>query len=99
MIMGALEIIAFGLFAINLVGMYMSIRREIAPIGVTAAIGIVVSVITMILFMLPRSEMALQAVLLGMLTGASMAIITIGTAFYFHQKERKPHANDVAEHQ
>ncbi len=87
--MGALEIIAFGLFAINLIGMYMGIRRELAPVGVTAAVGIVVSVITMILFMIPRAEMTLQAVLFGIITGALMAVITLGTALYFHQKERK----------
>lgn len=87
--MDLLEIVAFGLFTINLVGMYISIRRELAPIGLTAAVGTVVSVITMILFLLPRTEMDLQAVLFGILIGALMAIITLGTALYFHQKERK----------
>lgn len=87
--MGLLEIIAFGLFTINLVGMYLSIRREYAPIGLTAAVGVVVSVVTMILFMLPRTEMALQAVLFGIIVGAIMAIVTLGTALYFHQKEGK----------
>lgn len=94
--MDLLEIIGFGLFTINLVGMYMSIRRELAPIGLTAAVGIVVSVITMILFMLPRTEMPLQAVLFGIIIGAIMAIITLGTALFFHQKDQ-PHTTNDAE--
>ncbi len=87
--MGISELFFFSLNALTLTAIYLGVRRELAPVGFIAAMGIVVSVITMMLFLSQRVEVLLQAIIFGLILGAVMAIATLMTAWYFHTQERK----------
>ena len=51
-------LLLFVVFALVLVGMYISIRRAWFPPGVTAAVGVVVSMIVMVLISLAQNNPA-----------------------------------------
>lgn len=74
----------FLLFALVLVGMYVGIRREMMPLTMTAALGTIGSILFMVLFMLGRTSVTGQAIVMGIIVGALFAGATIGLAWYFH---------------
>ncbi|TVR23554.1 MAG: hypothetical protein EA396_03265 [Anaerolineaceae bacterium] len=84
-----MDIIFFLLFAVSIVGIYLGVRRELAPVGMVAGFGIMACSITMILFLLQRVDVALQGVIFGLIIGAVMAIATLAVAWYFHTQERE----------
>jgi uncharacterized membrane protein YedE/YeeE len=87
--MGVAELFFFGLNALTLTAIYIGLRREVAPVGFIAGMGIIASIITMTLFLLQRVDVALQGIIFGIIVGAAMAIATLMTAWYFHSQERK----------
>lgn len=84
----------FAVFALVLAGMYMSIRRGWFAPGITAAVGIVLSMILMILVSLAQNNGVLQAVVVGVLLGGIFGGVTLAAAWYFHAQElRASYAN------
>ncbi|GAB4337186.1 MAG: hypothetical protein Kow00117_19390 [Phototrophicales bacterium] len=81
--------IYFFLFGICLLGMYVAVRRQLAPLGFIAAGGMFSSILFMTLFLLTRVDVPVQAILFGIIIGAVFAISTLGIAWYFHQQENK----------
>lgn len=79
--------IYFILFGICLLGMYVTIRRQLAPLGFVAAVGMIGSILFMTLFLLTRVDVPAQAILFGILIGAIFAIATLAIAWYFHNQE------------
>ena len=75
------------LFIVIQFGMYLSIRREWIPPGLTAGLGIVTSVALMILISLSQGNTALQAVVVGILVGAVFSVAILAIAWYFHSSE------------
>lgn len=85
----------FAVFALVLAAMYMSIRRGWFAPGVTAAVGIVLSMILMILVSLAQNNGVLQAVVVGVLLGGIFGGVTLAAAWYFHSQElRASYANN-----
>lgn len=80
--------IYFILFGLCLVGMYVVVRRQLAPLGLVAAIGMIGSILFMTLYLLTRVDVPAQAILFGILIGAIFAIATLGIAWYFHNQEK-----------
>lgn len=76
-------------FALILFGMYLAIRREWAPPGIVAGLGIVTSIACMILISLSQGNMAVQAVIVGILIGLLFSLATLAGAWYFHTKEMR----------
>lgn len=89
-----MAIIFFILFGATLLGMYVAIRRELAPTGMVAALGMIGSVITMTLYLLAQVDEPIQGILFGVLIGVIFAVATLGVAYYFHSHE---HATAEAE--
>lgn len=95
------------LFALILFGMYLSIRRELVPPGLTAGLGIVTSVACMILISLSQGNSALQAVIVGILVGVIFSVAVLAIAWYFQSTElrkrtptaprRQPPQSDIDE--
>lgn len=79
--------ILYLLFAVILAGMYLAIRRQWAPPGVVAGLGIVTSIACMILISLSQGNMAVQAVIVGILMGLLFSLATLAAAWYFHTKD------------
>lgn len=77
----------FIVFAFVLAGMYLSIRRSWFAPGVTAAVGIGLSIILMILVSLAQNNLPIQAVIVGVLLGGAFSGITLVAAWYFHSQE------------
>lgn len=76
-------------FALSLLGMYVGIRRGIAPMMPLATGGTLGSIIFMTLFMLSRNTSAFQGILMGIVSGAIFAIVTLVIAWYFQSNERR----------
>lgn len=85
--MNPLAFIFFALFAVVLVGVYLSIRRRLAPPGVVAAAGVLGSVITMTLFSLAQANLLAHALLVGLLVGGGFAAGILAMAWYFLANE------------
>jgi hypothetical protein len=79
--------ILYLVFAVILFGMYLAIRRQWAPPGMVAGLGIVTSIACMILISLTQGNMAVQAVVVGILVGLLFSLATLAAAWYFHTKE------------
>ncbi len=75
------------LFAVILFAMYLAIRRQWAPPGAVAGLGIVTSIACMILISLSQGNMALQAVVVGILVGLLFSLTTLAAAWYFQTKD------------
>lgn len=82
-----MDMIFFFLFALVLVGMYISLRRQLAGAVVIAGGGVLGSIITMTLFMAARGAGVVQAIILGILVGALFAGATLAIAWYFHSND------------
>jgi hypothetical protein len=79
--------IFFLLFVMVLVFMYLSIRRQWLPPGITAAGGVFASIALMILFSFAQQNIPLHAVVVGTLVGTAFSIATLVVAWYFHRNE------------
>jgi hypothetical protein len=77
----------FFLFAVTLFVMYIAVRRELAPLGLIAALGTVSSIITMMLYLLSLVDVAIQGVLFGIVIGLVMSIATLSLAWYYRNQE------------
>ncbi len=80
-------LLLFVVFALVLAGMYLSIRRGWFPPGVTATVGVVVSMIVMVMISLAQHNLPIQAVIVGILLGGIFSGITLAAAWYFHSQE------------
>ncbi len=80
-------LLLFVVFALVLAGMYISIRRAWFPPGVTAAVGVVVSMIIMVLVSLAQNNLPIQAVIVGVIVGGIFSGVTLAAAWYFHSQE------------
>ncbi len=81
--------ILYLLFALILFGMYLAIRREWAAPGAVAGIGIVTSIVCMVLISLAQGNMAVQALIVGLLVGLLFSLATLAAAWYFHSREMR----------
>ncbi len=82
-------LIFFALFALVLVGMYLAIRREWAPPGLVAGVGMVGSIVTMVLTSLANDNSIIQALVAGILVGGLFTAATLAAAWYFHSNEMR----------
>ena len=80
-------LLLFVVFALVLAVMYISIRRAWFPPGVTATVGVVVSMIIMVLVSLAQNNLPIQAVIVGILLGGIFSGVTLAAAWYFHSQE------------
>jgi len=87
--------IFFILFGLTLLSMYIGVRRELAPIGLIAALGMVASIVMMTLYLLTLVEAEAQAIIFGIVGGALFAGATLGTEWYFHNHD--PDYRDASE--
>jgi len=84
-----MEYFFFLLFGLSLIGMYVAVRRQLAPPGFTAGIGVVASIVFMTLFMLIRGTSTVQGIIMGILIGSLFAGATLAIAWYFHSNEMR----------
>jgi CDP-diglyceride synthetase len=77
----------FVLFALILAGMYLSIRRQWLAPGLTAAAGVIASIVLMTLTSLGQGNMPVQAVIVGILLGGLFSGATLAIAWYFQRAE------------
>jgi hypothetical protein len=86
--MSANGLIFFFLFAFVLVGVYISMRRRLAPIKVLAAGGIFGGIVSMTLFAASQENVLfVHAILVGFLVGGGMSLAVIVLAWYFLSQE------------
>jgi hypothetical protein len=85
--MEPMALVFFVLFTVVLVGMYLLIRRRIAPIGAVAAVGMIGSILTMTLFSLGQGNLLAHALLVGFIVGGGMSVITLALSWYFLSTE------------
>lgn len=81
------SLLIFAVFALVLAGMYLSIRRSWFSPTLTAAVGIGLSIILMVLVSLAQNNLPIQAVIVGVLLGGVFSGITLVAAWYFHSQE------------
>jgi uncharacterized membrane protein len=79
----------FMIFAVTLAVMYLSVRREWVRPELSAAIGVLVSIIAMVLSLLQSNDdtSLLQALFFGVLIGLFFSGATLAVAWYFHSNE------------
>lgn len=82
-------LICFFLFGATILGMYIAIRRNLAPPGLVAAGGVLTSIITMSLFSLAQGNVLAQAILVGIVLGGAFSVATLVIAMYFQGNERR----------
>jgi len=80
-------LLLFVIFARVLAGMYLSIRRGWFAPGATAAIGVVLSMIIMVMISLAQNNLPIQAVIVGVILGGIFSGVTLAAAWYFHSQE------------
>lgn len=81
------SLLLFAAFALVLAGMYISIRRNWFPPGITAAVGVVLSMVLMVMVSLAQNNLPIQAVIVGVLIGGVFSGVTLAAAWYFHSQE------------
>jgi ABC-type Fe3+-siderophore transport system permease subunit len=79
--------IFFALLAVTLLLTYLAIRREWLAPGVTAVIGVIISMVLMILTSLGQGNSIIQAIVVGILVGGMFSGAVLGIAWYFHSNE------------
>ena len=79
--------IFFFLFAALLMGVYIAMRRQLAPVKVLAAAGVFGGVITMTLFALNQDVIFAHALLVGIVLGGGLSLTVIIMANYFLNQE------------
>lgn len=87
MLSSPISFIFFAAFAIILVGMYLAIRREWAPTGLVAALGVVASIIAMLLVSLSQGNAMFQAIVVSLGIGLVFSLSTVAVAIFFHTNE------------
>ena len=80
-------LLLFVIFALVLAGMYLSIRRGWFAPGATAAIGVILSMIIMVMISLAQNNLPIQAVIVGVILGGIFSGVTLAAAWYFHSQE------------
>ena len=85
--MQGIALVLFVAFALVLALTYIAIRREWYAPGVTAGLGVVVSMILMLFISLAQGNPPLQAVIVGVVVGGLFSIATLAIAWYFHRNE------------
>lgn len=80
-------LILFVVFALVLAGMYLSIRRNWFAPGMTAAIGVIASMVIMVMISLAQNNLPVQAVVVGILVGGVFSGVTLAAAWYFHSQD------------
>src|SRR6185503_3829286 len=81
--------VIFVVFALMLAGIYLSIRRQWFAPGLTAAVGVVLSMILMTLFSLAQNNLPIQAIIVGILLGGRFGGATLAAAWYFQNNEMR----------
>lgn len=78
----------FVLFALVLIGTYVSLRRELASPKLVAMVSILGSSVSLTLFSLTARDVSfIYAVVLGVIAGSVFSGATLGIAWYFHKQE------------
>ncbi len=90
--MQGLAMIFFGLFAVVLVGMYLAIRRQWAAPGITAGVGVLLSIVSMMLVSLAQNNETLLAIIIGVVIGGLFSGATLAIAWYFQSNEMQQRA-------
>lgn len=85
--MQPIALVFFALFTAILVGMYLIIRRRLAPLGGVATVGMIGSVVSMTLFSLGQGNLLAHALLVGLIVGGGMGALTLAAAWYFLSSE------------
>ena len=80
-------LLLFVVFALVLASMYLSIRRAWFSPGATAAVGVILSMIVMVLISLAQNNLPIQAVIVGVIIGGVFSGVTLAAAWYFHSQE------------
>lgn len=81
--------VIFVVFALVLAGIYLSIRRQWFAPGLTAGVGVVLSMFMMTLFSLAQNNVPVQAIIVGILLGGLFSGATLAAAWYFHSNEMR----------
>src|SRR5688572_15316989 len=81
--------VIFIVFAALLAGIYLAIRRQWFAPGLTAAVGVVLSMVLMTLFSLAQNNLPVQAIIVGILLGGLFSGATLAVAWYFHSNEMR----------
>ncbi len=84
-----MQLILFALFSSVLIGSYVTIRREIAPPGMTAGACVIGSIITMALFMFSLGAELFHGIIVGIIIGGLFAGAVLSIAWYFYSNERR----------
>ena len=77
----------FVIFALVLAGMYLSIRRGWFAPGMTAAVGVILSMVVMVMISLAQNNLPIQAIVVGILVGGVFSGVILAAAWYFHSQE------------
>ncbi|MFZ4828651.1 MAG: hypothetical protein ACOYLB_14975 [Phototrophicaceae bacterium] len=78
--------ILYVLFLVVQLGTYLAIRRQLLPLNLIAGVGIFASIVLVMLIGLVQGSVGLQAFLVGMVLGALLNALTLGTAWYFQRQ-------------
>jgi Na+/H+-translocating membrane pyrophosphatase len=82
-------ILFFFLFCIVQVLMYLVVRRRMLPPLPVAALGVVVSVVSITLMGLAQGNLIYQAIFAGIVVGGLLSAATLGIAIYFLRSEER----------
>jgi len=85
----AAGLIFFGIFAITLFVMYILIRRRIGPASLIAAAGVIISIISFMLFTLAQGNTLVWAVVVGLVIGGLFSATALAAAYYFTSTENR----------
>ncbi|MCC6616690.1 MAG: hypothetical protein IT320_24665 [Anaerolineae bacterium] len=93
------SVVFFLIFCLILIWVYMAIRRQWAAPGFVAAVGIIGTVISMLLMSVSQGNVALHAIVVGIVLGVLFTGATIAVARYFNLKQGyarqvQPHSGD-----
>lgn len=78
----------FILFALIILGSYITLRRGLAPVRPTAAVSVTGSAISMALYLLTtRDTTAAYSIIFGMLSGSFFAGIALTLAWFFKSQD------------
>ncbi len=86
--MSATGLIFFFLFAAILVGVYIAMRRRLAPVRILAAVGVFGGIVSMTLFAMSQENIVfVHALLVGVVLGGGLSMAVIMMAWYFLTQE------------
>jgi hypothetical protein len=89
--------IFFFLFAALLMGVYVAMRRQLAPVKVLAAGGIFGGIVTMTLFAMNQENVQfMHALLVGIVLGGGLSLAVLVLANYFLKQELRASHNRSA---